>query len=543
MVLLQDLPVELLKHILSFIADPEDDSFLDAPGKANQSAKAKGDNAKEPEKGNKYGDDDYDEDEALRNICLVSRLFRDLAQPLLFRYFEDDCLDGYLTKTVSFARSIYRRPELGQHVQYISLVPAPFGAGPPERLPKEDSDLFKRAIKDLRLGDQEKTWVGAMESSDLSVFAALLANKTPNLRGLHLPGGQMFMKPVSQLFTRDSSFLSNLESLWIECDDEYAGYPIASYHELVTLPKLVSMTFEFGDLVDAKFPSTWAPGTLSAKHVVFHHCHVDAGAIQKLMQACKKLESFTFQNFSLDPHDRRTPMPGTAPQFNAAQSLEAALLHKETLEHFHVEFARDPWEIENLDAYLSSRVKVGSFRNFAVLESIFIPHALLPPHPQFPRSLQTLHITDCNSSIHEMVQKIAKDCKNGLYPDFEDFKVLAIDITSPIKLPGQRIPQGKTPEQCFLGLRDLFKGTKVDFQILPYKLPDFDDYGYGDSDLEDEDAYEYQLGEGGPPGMGLPGPGILNLLLQRAMQDPDFAHLVPNAASDDSWETDDDEDN
>lgn len=540
MVHLQDLPVELLKHILFFIADPQDES-LNLPDKVNQSAKAKGDSANELKRDNKYGDDDADEDEDLRNICLVSRIFRDLAQPLLFRYLEDDCLAGYPSKTVSFAKTIYRRPDLAQHVQYISVIPAPFSAGPPGRLAKEDSDLFKGAIRDLRLGDQEKTWIAAMENSDLSVFAALLANKTPNLRGLHLPGGQLFMKPFTHLFSRNSSFLSSLESLWIECDHEFAGYGIAFYHELVTLPKLVSVTFEYGDLVDSTFPSTWAPGTLSAKHVVFHHCHVDTGAIQKLMQACKKLESFTYQNFSLNPHHRRFLMPGTAAEFNAPQALEAALLHKDTLEHFHIEFARDPWEIENLEEYLSSRVKIGSFRDFSVLESIFIPHALLPPHPQFPRSLKTFHITDCNSSIHDMVQKIAKDCKNGLYPDFDDFKVLAIDITNPIKLPGQRIPRGKTPEQCFLGLKNLFKGTNVDFQIAPYKMPDFDEYGYGDSDLEDEGAYEYQLGEGGP-GMGqLPGRGLLDLLLQQAMQDPDFAHLAPHAASDDSWETDDDD--
>lgn len=470
-------------------------------------------------------------------------MFRDLAQPLLFREFDDDCLDGYLTKTISFAKIIYRRPDLGQHVRSISILPGAFGPASPGRLAKEDCDLFKAAIRDLELGDQEITWITAMENSDLSVFAALLANKTPNLQQLNLPGGQLFMKPFTHLFTRNASFLSSLGFLWVECDDEFSGYTIAAYQELVTLPKLANVTFEYGDLVDSSFPSSWAPGTLSAKDFAFHHCHVDGGAIHKLMQACKCLESFTYQNFSLDPHDRRILMPGTAAEFNAQQALEAALQHKETLKHFHVEFARDPWEIENLEEYLSTRVKVGSFRDFSVLESIYIPHAVLPPHPQFPRSLKVLNITDCNSSIHNMVQKIAKDCKNGLYPEFTLFKVLAVDITSPIKLPGQRIPQGKIPEQCFLGLRDLFKNTKVDFQILPYKMPDFDDYGYGDSDLEDEGAYEYQLGEGPLPGMppGMGGGGLLDLLLQRAMQDPDFAHLAPNAANDDSWETDDDE--
>lgn len=261
-----------------------------------------------------------------------------------------------------------------------------------------------------------------MEKSDLGVFGALLVNKTPNLRGLHLPGGQFFMKPFTHLFSRIPSFLSDLESLWIECEDEFSGYNIASYQEFLTLPKLVFSTFENDDLVDASFPSTWAPGTLMTEQVAFHRCHIDAGAIRKFMRACKKLKSFTYQNFSLEPHDQWTPSTRAATEFNAAQAHDAALLHKNTLEHFHLEFARDPRDIEDPEEYLSSRVKIGSFRDFVVLETIFLPHALLPPHPQFPRSLKKLHITDCNSSIRNLVQNIATGCKNGLYPNFTDFK-------------------------------------------------------------------------------------------------------------------------
>ncbi|KAJ5912001.1 uncharacterized protein N7473_001304 [Penicillium subrubescens] len=535
MVHIQDLPIELLRLILSFIADPEDEPFLKLPDRADQSAKAKGGNANELERDDQYDDDDADEYENLRNICLVSRRFRELAQPLLFRYFDDDGLAGDLSKTISFAKTIYRCPHLGKLVQDISILPIPFCLGGPRQLTVEDSEFFKGAIQDLQLADQEEAWISAMEKSDLGVFGALLVNKTPNLRGLHLPGGQFSMKPFTHLFSRNPSFLSDLESLWIECEDEFSGYNIASYQEFLTLPKLVFPTFENGDLLDASFPSTWAPGTLMTEQVAFHRCHIDAGSIRKFMRACKKLKSFTYQNFSLDPHDQRTPSTRATAEFNAAQAHEAALLHKNTLEHFHLEFARDPWDFENPEEYLSSRVKIGSFRDFVVLETIFLPHALLPPHPQFPRSLKTLHITDCNSSIRDLVQNIAIDCKNGLYPDFTDFKVLAIDITRPIKLSGQRIPPGKTPEQCFLSLQGLFKGTKVDFQILPYKIPDFDEYD--DSDLDYEDYEEYPLGAG-VPGMDRM-PGLFDLIMQRALQDPDFTNLRSHAASDNSWETDD----
>lgn len=45
MVHIQDLPIELLRLILSFIADPADEPFLKLPDRPDQSAKAKGGNA------------------------------------------------------------------------------------------------------------------------------------------------------------------------------------------------------------------------------------------------------------------------------------------------------------------------------------------------------------------------------------------------------------------------------------------------------------------------------------------------------------------
>jgi hypothetical protein len=547
MVHIQDLPTELLEHILSFIAEPDyDESAADKEGTVNKLQRElqrdlQRDDGDDDDYEDIDEDDDEDEDDCLRNICLVSRRFRDLAQPLLFRYFDDDGWTGGITKTIAFAKILYGRPELGKHVQQVTITPllSEPGKDSPRRLPNEDAKFFTDVIQGLYLADQEKqVWIPAVKKCSIGVFAALLVHQTPNLRALHLPGGKFFMQPLTHLFSHNPSFLSNLEFVHIENDpEEYAGgYNIALYKQFLTLPKLILPTFEYGDLVDASFPSTWAPGTLATEQVAFHHCHLDAGAIKKFMQACKKLKSFTYQNFTMDPEPMvpRTINRRATSEFNAAQAHEAALLHKDTLEHFHVEFYRDPQALETIEstqAYLSSRPKVGSFRDFAVLDTIMLPHAVLPPHPQFPPSLNMLHITDCNSSIRNMVQNIAKDVQKGLYPALREFRILAIDVTKPIKLPGQHIPPGKTPEQCFRSLHDLFKGTEVDFMISPYEmskfLDDLDDDLEDDLDLEDE----YGLyGPGAPGGRQGPRmPELFNLVNQRALQDPDFAHLRPHA--------------
>ncbi|KAJ5210740.1 hypothetical protein N7472_000879 [Penicillium cf. griseofulvum] len=537
MVNIESLPIEILHLILSLFIRPDD---LDVLSSRDLSTDSKDGNAKE------LIEDDFDEfelegTETLRNACLVSRKFRELAQPLLFRDLFDDGLAGDdPNPTISFTKTIYQRPDLQRHVHQISILPLPFNARGGKPLSVEDSEFFKGIIKGLKLADHEEAWISAIEKPDLGVFAALLANKTPNLRGLHLPQREFWISPFIQLLDHNPEFLSNVESIWIESDEELAGFDIGSYEKFLTLPKVIFSTFEYGDLWDKFFPSTWLPGSLETKELSFHHCHIDAGAIKKLMQACKNLKTFTYNNFSLDPNERRVLRDGTAPEFNIKQAQEAALVHKDTLELFHLEFAMAAvWDAGNTEEFASSRVKAGSFREFSVLETILIPQACLPPHPEFPSSLKTLHVTDCNSSIRELAQNVATDCKNGLYPKLTNFKVFAIDITQPIKLPGQRIPEGKTPEQCFLALRDLFKATKVNFQILPYELPDFDDYG--DLDDYDEDlGFEEDFEEpGGDPSSSIP-PQLFNLLMQRALMDPDFAHLRPDGDSgDDSWETDD----
>lgn len=545
---IEGLPIELVHLIVSFLVQPEDDLDLLSGG---QTTKAKDGHTKKLDDDeyddNEYEDDEYDGIETLRNVCLVSRQFREVAQPLLFRELYDDGMAGDLTPSIPFTKTIYRRPDLGKHVYQIIILPLPFHAGSPDSLAAEDSEFFKGIIKDLQLADEEETWISAMNKCDISIFVALLANRAPNIRGLHLPVRKFSIQPFIQLFHRNPEFLSNLESVWIESDDELSGFDIASYEKFLTLPKVTLSTFEYGDLFDASFPSTWLPGTLETQELAFHHCHIDAGALKKLMQACKKLKTFTYNNFSLDPNDRRIMRAGTVPEFNAKEAHEAALLHKDTLELFHLEYAMELPDVDDIEQLVSSHVKVGSFRDFSVLETILIPHASLPPHPQFPSSLEILHITNCNSSIWELTGNIATDCKNGLYPKLTNVKVFAIDITQPIKLPGQRVPEGKTPEQCFLALKEMFKGTNVNFQILPYELPDFDDYG--DLDDYDEDlGYEEDFIEPGfeefPPGadpdMGSIPPRILDLLMQRAMMDPEFAHLHADEDSDDdSWETED----
>ncbi|KAJ5736062.1 uncharacterized protein N7483_001187 [Penicillium malachiteum] len=135
-----------------------------------------------------------------------------------------------------------------------------------------DIELFTKAIKDLKLGDKEDDWISHMRKGDLSVFAALVINITPNLEAICLVGKA-----------------------------ENSGYDIASYHELLSLPSLKLSIVEYGDLQSTTFPSTWESGTLHMEELVFRGCGIDAAFLKKLTHACKKLRAFAFDNFDDNP--------------------------------------------------------------------------------------------------------------------------------------------------------------------------------------------------------------------------------------------------
>lgn len=582
MVNIQDLPPELLTRIIFFIAPPRGPllpsvaEYLKArlPDQprlshevrlpheltgeteisANAQALADMDDASEPSEdhaseGAGWEDDLDDKKQVysrphrnLRNVCLVSRLFRDLAQPFLFYSFDDTGLSGPLVQTVSFARTIYTRPELGKHVRELDIMYPLDGNEMPMPLSGEDATFFTAAIKSLRLGEQEQDWIsGLTRRVDLSVLTALLVNQTPHLRVLCLPGEFVRMGPLDHLMNLKPTLLSELQSFSFEGEDEFLGIDIASHHRLFTLPKLNEVDVTFANLLDKTFPASWAPGTLGVEKAGFRRCHMDLGGLRRFMQACKVLKSFSYNSFL-----SAVPRPSRKPGFNAEQAYEAILSHKDTLEHFELVFAGSILDMESFGEQVTDLGKLGSFRDFPVLESLIIGHALLPPHPQLPPSLKKFYIEDCNTSIREMVDLIADDCKKGLYPNLTVFKVFSSDITEAVKLPGQVIPAGKTPEQCFSSLRDLFKDTKVDFIIAPYRMwdldafMDYDDYeDEDDMDFDDEmdlNRYEFQLGEGFGPGR--PGGNILDDFhnLIRAIGYTDSDH-----DTDRSWVTEEDD--
>ncbi|KAJ5524109.1 hypothetical protein N7494_010759 [Penicillium frequentans] len=513
MVHIQDLPMEILYMIFSFVLGRPANPLNDKGVLANIEPSDDRTHEEEAEEEAEKKILEIMERDNLRQMCLVSATFRDIAQPLLFHSFQcESSPSGDLRKTIYFAKAIYRRPKLGEYVKEFKFKHLLFRPVP-ERLPADDAKLCKLAIQALELGDQEKRWISLVRTYDFSVIIALVVVKLPNLRGLTLKGFLNLATRFKPLFDRDPSFLSQLRFLHIK--GTLMSSDLALYEDFFTYPRLQHLRLEYCNLNDASFPSAWTPGSLAAETLVICDSCIDSGEIRKLMQAW---------------------------------GLEAAHPHKETLEYFHVELARSATALNDIQKYLSSCAKFGSFREFTALKTIMVPHAYLPVHPELPRSLEQIDITDCNSSIQNMAQNIAKDARKGLYPELLHVRVLTLDVRAPISPPQGQIPLLKTPTDFFYQPSRIVQWDQnyddEDSDDEDYDGEDYGDYGLGfgddddnDDDNDDDDDDDDDDDELSPGDMnatsGVSGlmdqllPELYQILMEQAMRDADFAHLRP----------------
>ncbi|BCR99640.1 uncharacterized protein AKAW2_41323S [Aspergillus luchuensis] len=549
MVHIQDLPRELLLQIFSSVAHSNPSNPQDQTTKSpDESAETK---SQQPPADRLFPrspwvaedeDDETDETDEedpgnngkgvsaqtqeiidLYNLCRVCHLFRGLAQPLLFEHVDLSGFPGDLRNLVSITRAVLRRPSLGEHIRSLSVLPDHnhhvFHKSP-QPLTANDRKLFTSSIRDLRLDkEDERDWMTVLkeEEFDYSLMVVLLILKAPNLRMLTLAGGYFAMKPLEQAWKRHPAILSKLEDLWFEGDDLLKGYPLAIYEEMISRLQLRSIDIEEAHLSDDLFPACWTPQSLTMSRIGLHLCHIDAPSVTKLLRACRTVTSFTYDNFTTDPEDQphnlRPVREPTAPELSAA-----LLPHKDTLEGLTMTWNREPWERENIQDYVARQAKIGPLGDFSVLRRLTVQQAFLPPQPQFPPTLEKLIVEDCNISVRGLAEQLAQERRQGRLPALKSVKMLAVDITDPVKLPGQQIPFGQTPEQCCTSIKDMFKDTSVDFDILPY--PDCPQNIAGDSDLDDysdDDPYD-MTDEYGLLGLREGGNSIFQAMLMQAMQ-------------------------
>ncbi|KAL2793509.1 hypothetical protein BJX66DRAFT_338825 [Aspergillus keveii] len=396
---------------------------------------------------------------------------------------------------MGFAKALCLNPDLGKYVRVIEIQTYAL-AGPRDTtvLGPDLHTVLGAALLGLPLHTEEReAWKSALMQCDISVPLALIATKAPFLRVLRTSHRQEILDRLFALRESDPSILSGLEQLHVGLErHEVLDYDIIKYSYLFDLPSLREYSFQEGNIYGHDCPSTWTLGSLKPQELALIHCECDASGIEKLVKACKTLTAFTFQNFqarggSVNNH-------GPYPQEPTAVDIHEALLsHRETLRILQLDFWRKPSITHRTHSYqrfYSRRVKLPSRRNFPVLERIEIQHSLLPEAPEFSPALKSLHITDCDLPIWDMVANIARDCIKSQYPHFTDFLITSFDDTRLIGLSTEAhgLSAHTTPDLDYQSTRLLFEGTSVHFRIVPYDVDTVRAYLHGfwfDSDDDD----------------------------------------------------------
>lgn len=135
---------------------------------------------------------------ALRNLCLVNRRLRFIAEPRLYRRIEWTWQDPEIPAWIQpprppppiqlLLRTLLSRPELGIHVRRLVLR----GFNPLHRCPKLPTDCsgLDEAVSVVeRFGvPYVDLWVRELRSGTVGAFVALLLSQTPQLEIIHADG-------------------------------------------------------------------------------------------------------------------------------------------------------------------------------------------------------------------------------------------------------------------------------------------------------------------------------------------------------------------
>ncbi|KAJ5263710.1 hypothetical protein N7478_011315 [Penicillium angulare] len=391
----------------------------------------------------------------LLNFCLVSQRFRDMTQPLLFRTVVEN--SETVLKTMSFIRTLCLRPDLGQHVQNLYVVPSDKTWNLfPKPFSFEDQAIVKALIEDHQLDDGHQGWLSALPYIPfMNFYMALAAILTPNVTQLFVSGSTP-PTPYVNASKQFPAYLSKVTQL-----------NIINHHRH---PILRGIYFSHKDFFGEHF---WEPGTLNPERIELHQCYMDNNFLRMFIRAHKNIKAFKYSTFEHNPRIFRpgAPIYGPRIQFNAAQALEALSVHKSSLTSFQVEFERKEgfWD-HHLKTFNSNQIKFGSFRQFVKLKSIIVGHEYLPNHPEFNASLETLSINDCNVlnlPIQDLLCNIANDYRKGLYPNLNLIQITGYEIEpNPVSAPdGQYRSFPKSRDEALMVIQSFFEGCNVRIQI------------------------------------------------------------------------------
>lgn len=434
---------------------------------------------------------------ALHDICLVSKKFCAIAQPLL--YHEIILGPGdVLLSILLLCRTITTCPLIAAHVQQLDIdTDNPgfllaedennFNAVYPDKMPKADIHLLEKETRDLNLGGIDASHFGT-EIGDTVIFTMLIISRSQNLRSLAItldPQGLFLLIGLSQgrinALSSLSPCLDGLERLHLRCrngrcNDRINMNSIARLLSLLPLREIQITDYCSGgqDSYETDDADVTPLRSLSASTLSLSGSSIEETDFNVLIGLCKYLTAFYYgqcgsYNFQLSSSRLYSLL---SCRWDSLRVLQLS---------FGNQFAIPP--------AFEDRQFGGSLKQFVVLEYLILDQVYYNCTSELPSSLIHLEIRDCRSPIAQALACIAETVLNGQLPNLQ-----CISLHSDITYPGQMINLPKRGATDILfnktcsDLRNILDGTEITLQ-LEKDLLDKTVQGYGA-------AYEYgQPGE------------------------------------------------
>ncbi|KAF2467063.1 uncharacterized protein BDR25DRAFT_345229 [Lindgomyces ingoldianus] len=389
---LQELPVELLQHVISHFPN-------------NNSNNRK----------------------TLRNLCLSSHKLRDLAQPFLFARFKpfmpntqpDDerYLESSHHQLVGFLRTIVQRPDLALKVESLDLVLSYPAVNPHDvsgmqkvgctmqdstfSLDRKDEELFCDATPGSVKTIPE--WQTRIQQGAYRTLLLILLSHLPNLKAIALPVAFTYNRtdgPPDQIQHMEGEQLRRLfpalQDIHITCQWSDGTLNIANFTEVLGLPTL--RTFRITDCIAYFETGTYTnplrspPNSWNVAHIFLKSCSMGAACLVVFLNAFHCLKTFEYEAAPLDDFHEEPFKPGDVTPALQCQILSLERLSLDLAALAFDEFEDDGESLEFPSVY--NHLTIGPMDSFCRLRHVRIDVDLLGGVRKLPRSLVTLILTN-----------------------------------------------------------------------------------------------------------------------------------------------------
>ncbi|PSN71483.1 hypothetical protein BS50DRAFT_570836 [Corynespora cassiicola Philippines] len=231
----------------------------------------------------------------LYSLSLTNRLFHRLAQPILYHH----CTRG---RRFSYLRTLVTNPQLARYVKSIKF------SLDKDRYPdlSKYSDTKKIVIDRMEKYDQEFNflaaqymrdhWNGDQGETDDAALTTIL---------MHAPS----IEAISIRYSHDIGNPGKYQPRWIEpiklrfphsfdklkiAVFDHTELPLQTIEILLQLPSLQTLNMEWTNIHD-EHPADFAPQSSTVQHLGIIMCPVRARVLLNLIETCKTLRSFMFE--------------------------------------------------------------------------------------------------------------------------------------------------------------------------------------------------------------------------------------------------------